>query len=64
MALCDVDSNLGDQGIGSGDLGERESRDRELTDAQDSDPELRNANEPRRKLADGDYTTRHDGSPA
>jgi hypothetical protein len=40
VALCDVNPNLGDQGIGGRELRNRERRHCELTDAQHPTPEL------------------------
>ncbi len=49
-----IDPHLGNQRVGKGKLGQRISSDRELTDADNTNPELRQGENATGKLTDGE----------
>src|SRR5262245_14016054 len=52
MALVDIDANLGDERVSERELRQRIPRDRNLTDADETDPKLRDGDETAGELAD------------
>lgn len=53
-ALFDIDADLGDELPSKGELGQRKTGDRELTDTDETYSELGDIDDPAAELADGD----------